>query len=74
MTQLQRKMISVGFPENEKYPIYQDKFLDSLTKEIAQDYMFSFIKDQQAPRFPTKEKDLAFIKNKQVLRSQLPCS
>ena len=64
MTQLQRKMIFVGFPQNEKYPIYQDKLLDSLTQEIAQGYMLSFIKDQWTARFPIKEKDLAFIKKK----------
>ena len=57
-------MISVGFPQNKKNPIYQDKLLDSLTKEIAQGYMLSFIKDRQTTRFPIKEKDLAFIKNK----------
>jgi hypothetical protein len=57
-------MISVGFPQNKNYPIYQDKKLDSLTKEIAQGYMLSFIKDQWTARFPIKEKDLAFIKKK----------
>jgi hypothetical protein len=61
----------------KKYPNYQNNLLDSLTKEITQGYMLSFIseiKDQQTARFPTREKDLAHIKNKYVLRSQLPWS
>jgi hypothetical protein len=58
-------------PKTKKYPNYQDNLLYSLTKEITQGYMLSFIseiKDQQTARFPNREKDLAHIK-KYVLRS-----